>query len=55
METQAKNYSLRIERDLKEWVKARAKSNNRSMNAEIGFILKEKRMQEEEEQQKKAA
>lgn len=43
---QAKPYPLRLDEDLNAWIKERAKRNDRSINAELVRILREKMQQE---------
>lgn len=39
--------SVRLPDDIKEWLKKKSKSNDRSTNAEITRILREKKQEEE--------
>lgn len=41
---------LRTTSDIRDWLAKRASQNDRSMNAEINHILKEKRQQDETQQ-----
>lgn len=47
------NYTLRLAVELRDWLCAKAKKNDRSMNAEIVRILREQK--EADEQEAKAA
>ena len=49
---QSKPYPVRLEPELKEWVKQKAKENDRSVNAEINRTV---RKAKEAEDQKKGA
>ena len=49
---QQKSYPLRLEEDLAQWVKERAKNGDRSINAELVRIV---RKAKEETEQKQAA
>ncbi len=40
-EKQQKSYPLRLEPELNQWVKARAKDSDRSVNAEINRLLRQ--------------
>lgn len=51
MGEQDKSYPLRLEPELKEWVKQKAKENDRSVNAEINRTV---RKAKEAEDQKKS-
>lgn len=49
---QAKPYTLRLEPELSQWVKEKAKTEDRSFNAQINrFIKKMKELEEEQKQQ----
>ena len=52
-DTRQAAYSLRLDPDLSEWIKARAKDNDRSINAEINRLIKQAR--EEKEKTQRAA
>lgn len=49
---QQTSYPLRIPEELKAWLKARADTNFRSVNAEIIALLLEVRQREEESREK---
>lgn len=40
-------FPLRLERDLKSWLRVRARVNKRSLNGEIDFVLSAYRQQQE--------
>ena len=46
------SYPLRLEPELKQWVKSRAKDGDRSVNAEINRTLRQVKESEEGEEQK---
>ncbi|UJS23516.1 hypothetical protein [Thiothrix winogradskyi] len=51
-ETQQKSYPLRLEPELKQWVREKAKAEDRSFNAQINrFIKKIKEIEEQQKQQ----
>ena len=52
MGEQSKPYPVRLDPELKEWVKQKAKDNDRSVNAEINRTV---RQAKEAEDQKKGA
>lgn len=52
---QAKPYPLRLETELSQWVKDRAKAGDRSLNAEINRLIRQLKEAEEGEQKKQAA
>jgi hypothetical protein len=45
------NMSVRLHPELKEWVKAEAKKNHRTMNTEILFIIENEKARREATQQ----
>lgn len=47
------SYPLRLEPELKQWVKQRAKGGDRSVNAEINRTLRQVKESEETEQAEK--
>ena len=49
-DTRPKPYPLRLEPDLSQWVKARAKAGDRSMNAELIRIVRQAKEAEEQKQ-----
>lgn len=48
-----KPYPLRLEPELKQWIKGRAKDGDRSMNAEINRTLRKIKDSEESEEAEK--
>ena len=46
------SYPLRLEPELKQWIKGRAKDGDRSVNAEINRTLRKAKESEEGEEQK---
>ena len=51
-EQRPKPYPLRLEPELKQWIKGRAKDGDRSVNAEINRTLRKAKESEEGEEQK---
>ena len=51
---QSSAYPLRMAEDLKEWLKDRAKTNDRTVHAELNRILKEVREADEQKETKGA-
>ncbi len=51
----AKPYPLRLDPELSQWVKDRAKAGDRSLNAEINRLIRQLKEAEEGEQKKQAA
>ena len=49
-EKQVKPYPVRLEPELSQWVKERAKAGDRSMNAELVRIVREAKEAEEQKQ-----
>lgn len=49
--TQTKPYPVRLEPDLSQWVRARAKDGDRSINAEINRLIRQAKSAEQEKQQ----
>ena len=47
-EKQQKSYPLRLEHELQQWVKERARDNDRSINAEINRLIKQAREAEKQ-------
>ncbi|UJS23521.1 hypothetical protein [Thiothrix winogradskyi] len=54
-EMQQKSYPLRLEPELKQWVKEKAKAEDRSFNAQINRFIKKIKEIEEVTEQKQAA
>ena len=54
-DTRPAAYSLRLDPDLSQWMKARAKAGDRSLNAEINRLIRQAKEAEEEGEQKKKA
>ena len=50
-----KPYPLRLDPELSQWVKGRAKAGDRSLNAEINRLIRQLKEAEEGEQKKQAA
>ena len=46
-DTRPAAYSLRLDPDLSQWVKARAKAGDRSLNAEINRLIRQAREAEQ--------
>ena len=51
-EQRPKPYPLRLEPELRQWIKGRAKDGDRSVNAEINRTLRKAKESEENEEQK---
>jgi hypothetical protein len=51
-EGQNKPYPLRLEPELKQWIKGKAKAADRSFNAEVNRTLRQVKESEENEEQK---
>lgn len=49
---QDRPYPLRLEPDVKQWIKGRAKAADRSFNAEVNRTLRQVKESEENEEQK---
>ena len=49
---QETSYPLRLESELKQWIKGRARDGDRSINAEINRTLRKVKESEESEEQK---
>jgi hypothetical protein len=52
---QAIPYPLRLDPELSQWVKDRAKAGDRSLNAEINRLIRQAKEGEEEQQKAKSA
>ena len=52
-EQRPKPYPLRLEPELKQWIKGRAKDGDRSVNAEINRTLRKAKESEETEEAEK--